>query len=59
MHNQQEIKNDIIKQSEYKDQKRREREGKWHETVMHGQFFRGTDEIVGRKKSWLWLKMET
>ena len=23
---------------------------------MHGQFFRDTDGIVDRKKSWLWLK---
>ena len=23
---------------------------------MHGQFFRGTDGTVDRKKSWLWLK---
>ena len=38
VHNQQEINNDSIKPSEYTDQKRREREDKWHEKVMHVQF---------------------
>ena len=56
VHKQQDINNDIIKPSEYKDQKRREREVKWHEKVMHGQFFRDTDGIVDRTKSWLWLQ---
>ena len=31
VHNQQEINNDIIRPSEYTDQKRREREDQWHE----------------------------
>ena len=56
MHKQQEMNTDIIKPSEYKDQRKREREVKWHEKVMHAQFFRDTDGIVDRKKSWLWLK---
>ena len=56
MHKQQEMNTDIIKPSEYKDQRKEEREVKWHEKVMHGQFFRDTDGIVDRKKSWLWLK---
>ena len=56
VHKQQEMKNDIINPAEYKDQRRREREIKWHEKVMHGQFFRDTDGIADKKKSWLWLK---
>ena len=59
VHKQQEMNTDIIKPSEYKDQRKREREVKWHEKVMHGQFFRDTDGIVDRKKSWFWLKTET
>ena len=50
------MKNDIINPAEYKDQRRREREVKWHEKVMHGQFFRDTDGIADKKKSCLWLK---
>lgn len=38
------------------NQKRRERDGKLHKKAMHGQFFRNADEIVDKKKSWLWLK---
>ena len=45
------MNNDIIKASEYKDQRRREREVKWHEKVMHGQFFRDTDWIADKEKS--------
>ena len=56
VHKQQEMKNDIINPAEYKDQRRREREVKWHENVMHGQFFRDTDGTADKKKSWLWLK---
>ena len=56
VHKQQEMNTDIIKPSEYKYQRKKEREVKWHEKVMHGQFFRDTDGIVDRKKSWLWLK---
>ena len=56
IHKQQEMNNDIMKPSKYKDQRRREREVKWHEKVMHGQFFKDRDGIVDRKKSWLWLK---
>ena len=56
VHKQQEMKNDIINPAEYKDQGRREREVKWHEKVMHGQFFRDTDGIADKKKLWLWLK---
>ena len=50
------MNNDIINPAEYKNQRRREREVKWHEKVMHGQFFRNTVGIVDKKKSWLWLK---
>ena len=56
VHKQQEMNTDIIKPSEYKYQRKKEREVKWHEKVLHGQFFRDTDGIVDRKKSWLWLK---
>ena len=44
VHNQQEIYNDIIKPSEYKNQRRREREDKWHGKVMYGQF---SEKLMG------------
>ena len=56
VHKQQEMNNDVIKASEYKDQRRRDREVKWHEKVMHGQFLRDTDWLADKEKSRLWLK---
>ena len=58
VHEQQEQNDEIIEPSEYKDQVRREIEDRWYPRIMHGQFFRDTDGIGDRKKSWLWLKME-
>ena len=43
------MNNNIIKASEYKDQRRRDREVEWHEKVMHGQFLRDTDWIADKE----------
>ena len=40
---------------EYKIRKKNERKEQWREKVMHGQFVRQTEEILGNE-SWFWLK---
>ncbi|XP_068697162.1 uncharacterized protein [Montipora foliosa] len=40
---------------DYKIRKKNERKEQWREKVMHGQFVRQTEEILGNE-SWFWLK---
>ena len=46
----------IIKKEEYKRSKTEEREQKWNDKKLYGQYRRETSDHIGKEKRRLWLK---